>query len=251
MTRLALGLVLLTFCASGEEKKKKLTPAEIVIPDPGTPIQDKAVAKQEITRFKERMKGDESERVAALTRLGRWDHPEVLKAATRYLGDRSTDVAIAAAVTIARQAKSKVKAGGALYRPLGKEKRPEVACALIVGMGVVSYDKKSVQKVIEKIFRKETEERHKAAARYFGYIKAKSAFRMLAERLDKPEMSRPSGDKRAMPTSHWKKIHDDWNAAKPHVVWALSQLVEGETFETADEARDWAIADGKKHGIKW
>jgi len=253
--RVFFGLFVLAALCTGEEKdkKKKLTPAEIVIPDPGTPIEDPAVAKQEVARFNEAMKaaGDAAEQARLVERLGRWDHAAVLKAVSKLLKHKESAVAIAAATACARQAGNAPKAGAALYKTLGREKREDVACAVIVGMGRIGYAKKSAQAVIEKIFRKETEERHKAAARYFGYIKAKGAFRMLAERLDKPEMSRPSGDKRVMPTSHWQKIWEDWDAAKPHVQWALSQLVLGETFETMSEARDWARAEGKKHGIKW
>ena len=42
-----------------------------------------------------------------------------------------------------------------------------------------------------------------------------------------------------------------WKENEPSVRWALSQFVEGESFETTAEAKQWAKSEGKKHGIEW
>ncbi|MHC4549040.1 MAG: hypothetical protein ACYTEZ_09690 [Planctomycetota bacterium] len=246
-------LPVLAWAEDAGKKQKKRTPGEIAIEDPGTTIEDPAVAKREVARFLDKMKAaaDDAERVRLLTRLGAWDHPEVFKTASRYLRHKSGPVAVAAVVACARQAESRERAGALLYRSLGREKREAVACALWVGAGRLGYDRKPAFTAALKILSKERGEIRKAATRYLGYTRAKQAFRPLAEQLDEPTYARPSGDARKMPESYWRELHDSWAGNRPHVQWALSRLVPGETFETRDEARQWAETEGKKHGIRW
>ncbi|MHC4933189.1 MAG: hypothetical protein ACYTGV_13475 [Planctomycetota bacterium] len=239
-----------------EEQTKPASPGEIAIPDPGTAIEDPAVAKQEVARFVERMKeaGDDEKAVELLTRLGAWDHPQVLSAASKYVRDKREKVAVAAVIACARQSTSKQKAGSILAKSLNREKRTPVTCALIVGMGRLSYDKKTVHKVIVKVFRKDTSETHKAAARYFGYIRDKKAFRMLAERLDEPKNTLPPQGRKKLPIpseAEKRRKWEEWKSAFPSIQWAMSQIVPGETFESRGEAREWALTEGKEHGISW
>ena len=255
MSRAILAVLLLAApgLAKKDDKPKKPTPGEIQIDDPGATIEDPAVAKREVERFEARMKAaaDDAARIKHLTKLGGWDHPDVFRAASRYIRDRSEPVAIAAVVACARQGESAAKAGPYLFRAIGREKREAVVCALWIGAARLGYDKKPGYNGATKVLQKEKGEVLKAATRYLGYIKAKQAFRMLAERLAEPTYSRPSGDARKMSDAFWRALHDSWEANRPHVQWALAQLVPGESFETKEEARQWARSEGKKHGIRW
>jgi hypothetical protein len=256
VTRGLLVLVIVAGLAGAEDKaQKKPTPGEIEIEDAGATIEDDAVAKREVARFAEKMKAaaDDAERVALLTRLGGWNHALVFRAASKYIRHKSEPVAIAAVVACARQSATP-GAGAFLFRALGREKREPVVCALWVAAGRRGYAKTTAYNAALKVLKNEKGEVLKAATRYLGYIKAKKAFRVLAELLEEPPSSMPAGrdgESRPMPASYWQAIHDAWYANLPHVRWALSQLVPGETFETKEEARDWAEAEGRKHGIRW
>jgi hypothetical protein len=248
-------LLVAAVAGAGDEDKKKRTPGEIEIEDPGATIEDTTVAKREVARFAEKMKAaaDDAARVALLTRLGGWDHALIFRAATKYIRHKSEPVAIAAIVACARQSRSS-SAGSVLFKGIAREKREPVICALWVGAGRHGYDKTSAYKAALKVLQNTKGEVLKAATRYLGYIKAKKAFRVLAELLEEPSRSMPagpSGEVRLMPASYWQAIHDSWFANLPHARWALSELVPGETFETREEAREWAEAEGKRHGIRW
>ena len=127
-------LVAAALAAPEDEKKKEPTAGEVVIPDPGTPIEDRAVAKQQVERFTAAFKAaaDDKERVSLLVKLGGWDHPEVLKAASKLLRAKSESVAVAAIVVCARQSKSKDAAGRLLARVFGSDRSAE-ALAEICG----------------------------------------------------------------------------------------------------------------------
>jgi hypothetical protein len=237
------------------EAPKKKTAAEIEIGDPGTAVEDAAVARQEVARFEKEMRDakDATKEVELLERLGGWDHPDVLKAAAKHLKDKEVTVAVAAVVAVARQGKSKEAAGKTLLGVVKTEKRTDVVCAAIVGMGKLGYDNKNVVKEAMALFQRDTRETHKAATRYFGYIKYKPAFRLLAEKLEEPkplpENERNPGAN--PPASYWKERWEEWSSNVPHTRWALAQMVEGETFETTAEAKQWAESEGKKHDIEW
>ena len=235
-----------------EAPAKRKTAAELEIPDPGTPIEDPSVAKQEVARFDKEMKEAPSAAKEAeiLARLGNWDHPDILKAASKYMKDKERDVAVAAIVVVARQSKSKDAAGKALLGLLKIEKRTDIVCAAIVGMGKLGFDNKAAIKEAQSLFQKDTKETHKAATRYFGFIKYKPAFRQLAEKLDEPVAKNPN-DPNNPPASYWKERWEEWNGNVAHTRWALAQLVEGETFELTSEAKEWAEKHGKEHGIEW
>lgn len=224
-------------------------PGDIVILDPGTKIDDPAVARKTIEKAQADVKAakEEDAKGEALKKLGDWDHPEILKAAQRYLDDRNRFLAIAAAVVCARQSE-KAKAGAALWGALKNEKRTDVVSVLLVALGRAGFTK--AYKEAEFWFRKDTKEPRKGAARYFGYTKAKAAFRLLAEELDEPRPADVNSDTNP-PESYWKERWHDWNGCLPHVRWALAQLVEGETFDQKKEAENWAKTEGKKHGITW
>jgi hypothetical protein len=239
--------------APAEEKKKTI--AEIEIAPPGTEIQDAAVARQEGVRFLDDMRSakTEEDRVEALERVGRWNHPEILKNVSKYVGDRADAVAIAAIEAVARQThpKAKDKAGASLYKQFKREKRTDVLCALMVGMGVVGYDNKAAVKDVTKYLVKDTTLTFLAAARYIGYVKYKPAFRLLAEKLDEPKSTLPVDDERNPPASWWKERWEEWERNVPYTRWALSQIVPGETFVQTAEAKGWAEANGREHGIEW
>jgi len=176
------------------------------------------------------------------------DHPKVFKEASKYVRDKNHRVATAAIICIARQKTSGEKAAKFLHRILDKEKRTNLLCAAMVGMGVLGYDR--AYDDVKKIFVKDMYEQRKAAARYFGYTKAKEAFRLLAEQLDEPVATNPN-DPDNPPASVWEERWKAWKENEKAVHWAISQLVEGETFETTLEAKKWAEANGKDHGIEW
>lgn len=235
-----------------EKPEKRKTAAEVEIPEPGTAIEDPAVARQEVARFDKEMRAAPSAAKEAelLRALGGWDHPDVLKAATKYLKDRERDVAVAAVVVIARQGKSKDAAGRILLGTLKTEKRTDIVCAALVGMGRLGFDNKSAVNEAMKLFQRDTKETHKAATRYFGYIRYKPVFRQLAEKLDEPVATNPN-DPKNPPASWWEERWTEWSSNVPYTRWALAQLVEGETFEQTKEAKQWAEAEGRKHGIEW
>jgi hypothetical protein len=232
--------------------EKKKTAAEVEIADPGTPIEDASVARQEVSRFEKEMREakDALAEVKLLDRLGGWDHPEVFKAAAKRVKDREHIVAVAAIVAVARQGKSKDAAGRALMGVLKTEKRTDLVCAALVGLGRLGIDSKAAVSEATKLFQRDAKETHKAATRYFGYIKYKPAFRMIAEKLDQPEPANPN-DPNNPPESYWKERWEEWSSNVPHTRWALAQLIPGETFETTAEAKLWAESEGKEHDIEW
>jgi hypothetical protein len=258
--RLASLLLLAALAARAQEAQKpaeqkrpdKPRPGEIMIPDPGTKIEDSAVARKEVARFRAEYKAigkGASERAGRIARLGDWDHPVVLAELKKYLNDRSYRVSVAAAVACARQTDTNL-AGKALLGALRREKRPQVVCAMLVGMGRLEFKHKAAYKEAVKWFKRDTTETHKAAARYLGYIKAKEAFRILADRLEAPRPARVD-DPKNPPASYWRARWEEFQSNAPYIRWALGQLVPGESFETRKEAEDWARTEGAKHGIKW
>jgi hypothetical protein len=242
---------------SAKEEKPKgpldHKPGDVVIGDPGIKIADAAVATSEIARFQAdykaaRIAKDDNKRADLLLKLGEKDHPKIYKIATKIVKDKNFRVATAAVICVARQQGSAKKGGPFLQKVLKSEKRTNIRCAAIVGMGVLGYTK--AFKDVRKEFRKSRTEPRKAAARYFGYTKAKEAFRLLAEELDEPRATNPN-DPDNPPASVWEQRWKDWKENETAVHWALSQLVEGETFETTIEAKNWAEKSGKKHKIEW
>ena len=179
-----------------------------------------------------------------------WDHPEVFKAASKYIKHKDHTVAVAAVIACVRQSKAKKKAGRKFLGALKREKRTNVVCALMLGLGKLGVKDKNTIRIAKGEFRKDWKERHKAATRYFGFVKHKPAFRMLAEVLDEPAPKNPD-DPNNPPASYWKERWHDWEKAVPFTRWALSQIVEGESFEATAEAKEWAEKEGRKHGIKW
>jgi hypothetical protein len=237
-----------------EEKPKPKTAGEIEIGDPGNPVEDSAVVRKELARFQGAFRKagkDTATRVELLKKLADWDHPLVYKELTKHVRSKDYLVAVEAVVGCARQSTSKDKAGKLLCRIAGKEKRTNVICAALVGMGKLDYTHKSALKEAESQFRKDMKDKRLAAARYFGYVKAKQAFRLLAEVLDEPRPTLPPDDPRNPPASYWKARWEEWNHNSPYYRWAISRIVPGETFETTGEAKEWAEKFGKEHGIEW
>ncbi|MHC4549039.1 MAG: hypothetical protein ACYTEZ_09685 [Planctomycetota bacterium] len=235
-----------------EEKPRRKKAGDLEIPDPGTPIEDSSVARQEVALFHKGMSkaASDQRRIELLQRLGNYDHPQIVTAATKYLKHKSHPVAVAAVVVCARQSKAGAKAGSALLKRLKKEKRPSVVCALFVGMGKLGYEHKTAVKEALRYFRRDTKETHKAAARYFGYVRYKAAFRLLAEHLDEPIAKNPN-DPTNPPASWWKERWLEWESNVKWTRWALGRLVPGETFDSEEEAKQWAETEGGKHGIAW
>jgi len=235
-----------------EKKPKRKQAGDLDIPDPGTPIEDAATARQEVSLFEKGMRKAESDkrRIELLQRIGNYDHPDILRVAGKYLKYKNHPVAVAAVVTCARQSKAKDKAGSLLLKHLKKEKRPYVACALLLGMGKLGFAHKTAVKEALKYHDRDTKETHKAATRYFGYIKYKPAFKRLATNLDEPIPKNPD-DPTNPPASWWKERWTEWNSNVPYTRWALAQIVPGETFDSEEEAKQWALTEGAEHGIEW
>ena len=61
-----------------EKKPKRKQAGDLDIPDPGTPIEDAATARQEVSLFEKGMRKAESDkrRIELLQRLGNYDHPD-------------------------------------------------------------------------------------------------------------------------------------------------------------------------------
>ena len=183
--------------------------------------------------------------------LGKWDHPLVLKEAKKLAKHKSHIVVVQAVIVCARQTSDRKKTGNFLLKTLKKERRNHVRCALMVGMGVLGYSTSAAKREVYGYFRRDTKETHKAATRYLGLVKDKDAFRMLAEKLDEPRAGNVNSPSNP-PASWWKARWHEWDSNKKWTRWAISQLVEGESFDSKKEAEDWAkSAEGKKHGIKW
>jgi hypothetical protein len=235
-----------------EEKPKRKLAGDLDIPDAGTPIEDSATARQEVSLFEKGMRkaGSDKRRIELLQRLGNYDHPDIVRAAGKYLKHKSHPVAVAAVVTCARQSKAKDKAGNLLLKHLKKEKRPHVICALLIGMGKLDFVHKTAVKEALKYYDRDTKETHKAATRYFGYIKYKPAFKRLASNLDEPMPENPD-DPLNPPASWWKERWTEWNGTVAYTRWALARIVPGETFDSEEEAKQWALSDGREHGIEW
>jgi len=250
---LSAGLVLAQEGADEKKKPKKPGAGDIVFTQIAVKVADASVARQHVSRFQKEFKAsrkDVEARNKALQRLGKWDHALVLTEAKKHIKDKSFPVAVEAVRVCVSQTSDPGKTGKALYAALKKEKRTNVVCALLVGMGVLGCKDKNSRKQATKYFKRDTTESHKAAVRYLGYIKDKSAFRMLAEKLDEPKPKRPD-DPLNPPASWWRERWFEWESAYPHVVWAMSELVPGETFETTKEAEGWAKSEGAKYRIKW
>ena len=261
LTKLCLGIALLLSCiASAQEepgkkdkKPKKPKAGDIVFSQTAVKVEDASVARQHVTRFVKEFKANKKDvpaMVKSLQRLGKWDHTLILGEAKKHIKHREFPVAVEAVRVCVSQTADTKKTGKALYAALKKEKRTNVVCALIVGLGILGRDDKFTKKECIKYFKRDTTESHKAAARYIGYIKDRESFRMLAERLDEPAPKRPD-DPTNPPASYWRERWHEWETNVPHVRWAMSQLVPGETFESTREAKEWARTEGRKFGIKW
>jgi hypothetical protein len=257
--RLLLALLLIAvpaaFAQQGKKKEPRLpTAGEIDIPDPGTKVEDPAVARKEVVLFQAEMRKvsrkKTRKRVELLERLGQWDHPMVLREAKKFLKDKSYKVAVAAVVACARQTSDKEATASAFLAQLKKEKRTDVICALLVGMGRLEYSSKKAHKVAADWYGKKNIEALKASARYFGYVRSKKAFRLLAEKLDYPRPVKVD-DPENPPAEWWEERYREWESYVPQIRWALGRIVPGESFETTKEAKDWAKAEGAKHGLKW
>ncbi|MHC4224925.1 MAG: hypothetical protein ACYSX0_07545 [Planctomycetota bacterium] len=254
---LALLLVAAAAAFAQEGKKKEPRPptaGEIDIPDPGTKVEDPAVARKEVVLFQAEMrktsKKNVRKRVELMERLGQWDHPMVLREAKKHLKDKSYKVAVAAVVACARQSSDREATAAGFLAQLKKEKRTNVICALLVGMGRLEYTSKKAYKVAADWYGKKNMEALKASARYFGYIQSKRSFRLLAEKLDYPRPEKVD-DPENPPAEWWEERYKEWESYVPQIRWALGRIVPGETFETTKEAKDWAKAEGAEHGIKW
>jgi hypothetical protein len=234
------------------EKKKRLTAGEVEIPDPGPPVADSAIARREVARFNKEWRKAKSreERLKLLDRLANVNHAVAEKTLSKYVRDKDYFVAVTAVVAVARQSEAADRASRTLLGCLKREKRTDVVCAALVGLGKLGCDDRSAVREAMSYFRKDTKEPHKAATRYFGYIKHKPAFRLLAEKLDEPRAKNPN-DPNNPPASWWKERWHEWESNVKYTRWALSQLVEGETFETTNEAKTWAEEHGKDHDIEW
>ncbi len=226
----------------------------VEIADPGLKIEDDGNAREAVARFQKESKEvrkDDAKVIEKLQWLGGFDHPLIHAEAKKWIKDRNHNVSVAAVVAIARQASDRERAGGTLLATMKAEKRTNVICACLVGMGRLGYDNKAAYREAEKYYAKDTGETHKAATRYFGFLKAKEAFRMLAEKLDEPRSSMSPDDPRNPPASYWKERWIEWAGNVYYTRWALKQIVEGETFEATKEAQQWAESTGKEFGIKW
>jgi len=262
MRRVAI-LLLATALVAADDNKKEGDPeaappkpkkaGDVEIGEPGVPISDRAVAASEVARFQTAMKEakrkkNDKRRLELVQKLGEKDHPVIYKEATKWVRDKHHRIATAAVIAVARQKSSAKKAGPFLQKVLKSDKRTNVVCAAMIGMGVLDY--KRAFKDVRKQWRKSRTEPHKAAARYFGYTRAKEAFRLLAEELDEPHPSNPN-DPNNPPSSWWEERWKEWKENEKSIQWALAQMVEDETFETTVEAKEWAKKHGKKHGIEW
>ena len=235
----------------GPEKRK--TAGEIEIPDPGIPVEDPNVARAELARFQQafrKAKNDPGARVELLGKIGGFDHRSIYREVSKHVKSKEYQVAVAAAVAVARQSTSRDKAAKLLFKVAGKDKRTNVVCAALVGMGKLEFLDKSSYKLAENLFKMDRRERRKAATRYLGYVRAKQAFKLIAEQLDEPAPKDPD-DPLNPPAAWWKERWEEWQSNLPYYQWALSRIVPGETFETMREAKEWAESEGKQHGIKW
>jgi len=237
----------------GEDKApKKVEPGSIEQGEPAVPIEDSSSARRQVARFEKEWDDAETreERLEALDRLGKWDHRVVLKAARKHVDHRDYFLATKATIVCARQKSSKDRAARVLLRVLKREKRTNVVCAAMIGLGWLGYDKRAAIREAENLFRKDFKELHKAATRYFGYIRYKPAFRMLAERLDEPAPADPNSPTNP-PASYWRERWFAWKENVKYTRWALAQMVPGETFDVTEEAKQWAENHGREHGIEW
>ncbi|NJN14756.1 MAG: hypothetical protein HC813_03880 [Planctomycetes bacterium] len=226
----------------------------VVVPDPGLKLEDPTIARQEVTRFQAEMKEarkDDNKQIELIDRMGGFDHPLILGELRKYVRDRNHAIAVAACIAVARQPSDADKAGSLLYSTMKAEKRTNIICACLVGMGRLGYENKGAYREAEKLFTKDMSEMHKAATRYFGYLKSKEAFRMIAEKLDEPRSTLPADDPRNPPASYWKERWEEWASNVYYTRWALKEIVPGETFETTKEAEQWAESEGKELGIEW
>ena len=230
---------------------------EIVIGDPGVKVTDSSVARKKVSQFKAEAKKTKDKQVQAeaLRKLGDWDHAEILKEASKRLKSKNRFMAVEAAIVVARQSDKKT-AGHKLMKAMKAEKRHDVICAQLVALGAAGNEK-AFKPALKWLHYKTDESRNeprKAAARYFGMVKAKAAFKDLATYLDDPEKRNTLDVDDGMnpPAAVWKKRWEAWGAYVPYVREAIKAIAEGESFETTSEAREWAkTRDAKKLGIKW
>ena len=170
------------------EKPKPKKAGDIEIGEPGVPIADRAVAASEVAKFQSAMKEakrkkDEKRRLELMVKLGEKDHAKIYKIATKLAKDKEFRVATAAVVCIARQKSSAKKAGKFLQKLLDREKRTNVRCAAIIGMGVLGYTK--AYDDVRRLYKKDTRELRKASARYFGYTNVYLAGVFVAMAVDR------------------------------------------------------------------
>ena len=232
-----------------KEKEKYVKPADRDLEEPGVKIEDSKVARQKVSAFEKEFKAikNDMKQAELVQTLGQWDHPLILKKAQSLIRSKNRFVAVEAVFVCARQGDGK-KVGKTLHGLLKREKRTDIVCGLLVSLGKIGYT--TAFKDAESYYRRDTKDTHRAATRYFGFIKSKKAFRLLAEKLDYPR-PKDIDDPNNPPASWWAERFKEWELTVPFTKWAINQLVPGETFDSTREAKEWAIANGKKHKIKW
>jgi len=232
-----------------KEEKKYVKPADRDLDEPGVKIEDSKVARQRVSQFEKQFKTIQNNMKQAelVQTLGQWDHPLILKKAQSLIKSKNRFVAVEAVFVCARQGDGK-KVGKTLQGILKREKRTDIVCAILVSLGKIGYTAAYKNAVL--YYQRDTKDTHRAATRYFGFIKAKRAFRLLAEKLDYPK-PKNIDDPDNPPASWWEERHKEWELSVPFTKWAINRLVPGETFDSTREAREWALANGKKHKIKW
>ena len=232
-----------------KEEKKYVKPADRDLDEPGVTIEDSKVARQKVSQFEKQFKATKNRMKQAelVQTLGQWDHPLILKKAQSLIKNKNRFVAVEAVFVCARQGDGK-KVGKTLHGILKREKRADIVCGILVSLGKIGYTAAYKQAVL--YYERDTKDAHRAATRYFGFIKSKKAFRLLAEKLDFPK-PKDVDDPNNPPASWWAERYKEWELTIPFTKWAINGLVPGETFDSTREAREWAQANGKKHKIKW
>ena len=241
------------------EEREAKKPGALQIPDPGTEGRGKRRSRgSRVARFQKAWKANKKNSEELIKAIdaprASGTTPRSSRSSSRSIvSHKDHTVAVAAVVAVARQTTSPKKAPSTLMRALKKEKRTRGHLrGSRWGSASLGYQEgKTRSSSRRKHHRKDTSEKPQGRGALLRLHQVQGRRSVcLAEHLDEPypeNVNSPSNP----PASWWEERFKEWQSNVPFTRWAIAQLVEGETFESESEAKQWAESEGGKHGIAW
>lgn len=225
-------------------------------------VKDEEAAKALVKALEDAVETKEEGKIAAAAEaMVAKRHKAFVAPLKKLLADRRDAVAAAAAAALGSQGdKGVAKLLTAVVtqevRERGWLQRSGVKAAAIESLGRLGVDGAGgpILKLAETMAR-EPDLRAtyappllRAAVRYFGLVKMKTAVSFLIEHVDEPAPADVTSGTNP-PAEYWKARHEAWMFIRGEVRWALKEIT-GREMETGRRWRSWLDEEGKKQGMK-